>query len=556
MKKLIYLLPVLALLFTACDPMDDIYATIDAEENGIVGDAEYTLTDADYKTLGLEEHGTFNSEEDVKASDIPDILDEMFPVWGKNSSVLVNYQLYLGTADGVNDYRYADSYSLANMDYPRGNDNAVAFFPEENPADLLADILDANIDAPAEGDNVLAKYKQYIGEPVFGVANYFEEGFNGSLGAWETINVSGANTWFADDYRDDQYAKASGFIWPDALAHENWLISPEIDLSNQTNATLEIRQAINKGSVDLLDVVISTDYTGDHTAATWDVLDLQNTPDGTSWTFLVNDPYALTAYEGETIHIAFRYISTDGDAATWEVDNVVIKVPGIEGETKRAETFYTYSGSEWEASEGVYFVQDADFDSMGEAYGQPGQHNNFGSSTPPDDYLPTFLGIKYPYAAEGDELIVIYDYYSSRDGAQIRGNLYTVIDGVWVGYEKEISATYQYGHDGNVWLPDNTIKYTLVNADYQYIHDQLLSDPDYVDILPNFIEHYNFSYTWEVNDSYDLKIGHALSILAAHLNPTAEEGQKYIFTYVLYDNGTNNVSMPLILTDGVWVLNK
>lgn len=552
MKKLIYLIMVIGLFFTACDPMDEIYTTIDAQQTVIVGDATYTLTNDDYSALDLG-YGNFSSENDAKTA-LPSFLTNMYPVWGKGSSVLVGYQLYVGSAQGVSDYTQADKYYLANMDYPRGSDNAVAFFPEENPADLLADILNVNMGTPSDGDIVLAKYKQYTGVPTFGISNYFEEGYNGSLGSWESINVSGANTWKSSSYNSDEYAKASGYIWPNALASEDWLISPEIDLTDQTNATLEIRQAINHGSTDLLDVLISTDYTtgGDYSTATWDELNLQNTPDGTNWTFLVTDPYNLTAYEGETIHIALRYVSTDGDAATWEVDNVVVKVPGIEGNTKKAETFYTYSGGNWVKSKGVYFVQDTDFDSMGEGSGQPGKYNNFGSSTPPDDYLPTFLSLKFPYALEETELFVIYDYYSSKSGAQIRGNLYTVINGAWVGYKSTISTTLQFGHDGATWVPDNTIKYILTGADYAYMAAQLTGNADFDNVsLPNLSSYGDFDYNWT-----DAQIIQALGILADHINPTAEEGQKYTFTYLLYDNGLNTLGISIILTNGVWVLNN
>lgn len=57
-----------------------------------------------------------------------------------------------------------------------------------------------------------------------------------------------------------------------------------------------------------------------------------------------------------------------------------------------------YTGGSWEAVEGVYYLSSADFDSMGEGSGQPGQYDNFGSSISPDDYLPTFLGLTFPYA--------------------------------------------------------------------------------------------------------------------------------------------------------------
>jgi hypothetical protein len=189
---------------------------------------------------------------------------------------------------------------------------------------------------------------------------------------------------------------------------------------------------------------------------------------------------------------------------------------------------------------------------MGEASGQPGRYNNFGSTTPPDDYLPTFLGLKFPYAFEEDELLVIYDYFSSSSGAQLRGNLYTVIDGAWVGHKSTIETTLQFGHDGSKWVPDNTIKYTLVPADYDYLAAQLEGNPDFDNVsLASLANYDDFDYNWSMD-----QLVYALGLLADFLNPGAEEGQKYIMTYLLYDNGVQTRVTPIIKTGGVWVLNN
>ena len=53
MKKIIYLLTIVGLLFTGCDPIEDINNEIDGRDNPIVGSADYTLTDEDYEELEL-----------------------------------------------------------------------------------------------------------------------------------------------------------------------------------------------------------------------------------------------------------------------------------------------------------------------------------------------------------------------------------------------------------------------------------------------------------------------------------------------------------------------
>jgi hypothetical protein len=537
MKKLIYLIVGLGLFFTACNPMDEIYTEIDAQANPVVGDATYTLTGDDYTELGLTDDG-FSSFDEAKTL-LPAFLTDKYPTWGKGSSVLINLKV---PADGVSDYTTATTYQLANTDYPGYADNGFAFYPSDNIGDLLPTILDANVNSPVEGQKILVKYKKYTSEPVVGVTNYFNADFSdGTLGAFTTVDIAGPQTWAGTSYG----AKMSGYSGG-AVANEDWLISPEIDLTNQTNASFTMNQAINyaSGQLDLLQVLVSTDYTNDVNAATWDVINLTNTPPGTNWTFVQSDDYDFSAYDGQKIHIAFKYQSTDTVAATWEILSATVKVPGVTGDMASEEVYYNYNGSEWVPDTKAYPLQTGDYDSMGEASGQPGKYNNFDSSMDPDTYIATFLNLKYPYANNDDQLIVTYKYYSGSTGT--RGNLFTVIDGVWTPFQN----TLQFGHDGTTWVPDNTIKYTLVGADYIYISDQLTGNADFDNVsLPNLANYGDFDYNWSED-----QILYALGVLADHINPSAEEGQKYLFTYLLYDNGLNEVSMHIIKENGVWVL--
>lgn len=534
------------MVFTSCEPLEDINAEVDAILKPIVGDAEYTLTADDYEAFGLN-YGSFNSEDEVKST-IPPFLAEMFPVWGKNSSVLLNYQLYIGNAEGISNYTNSEDYSLALADYPGNIDNAVAFYESENPVTFIPDILSEKTTNPEEGQITLVKYKQYVGETVNGITEFYIRDFagEGTLLDYEAVSVNGDQVWEGSNYG----AKMTGFASGNRNPNEDWLISSDIDLSSFPNATLETTQIFNYGDPSGFSVLISTDYTDDILAATWDVIELTNVPDGTSWDEVLSDAYSLSDYNGETINIAFKYISTDSDAGTYEIVDVSLKAPGVEGVAEPSSEFYTFDGSSWELSEGVYYLSDDDFDSMGEGSGQPGKYNNFSSSISPDDYLLTFLSKKYPYALEGDDLSVIYRYYSSNSGAQLRGNLYTFMNGAWSSFQSTIGTSLQFGHDGNNWEPDNTIKYTLVrNADYEYMASKLTTD-EYSGLIGNLAKYGDFDYNWT-----DAQINYALAIFLDYLNPNAEEGQKYILTYVIYDNGENDYKTAFIKTGGAWVVN-
>ncbi len=118
--------------------------------------------------------------------------------------------------------------------------------------------------------------------------------------------------------------KASAYV-NQAYAAESWLISPVIDLSNASAATLKFDQAVNYASPDgALSVMISTDYDGNVFQSTWTELSLSQWPAGNNWTF-INSTADLNQYLGQRVTIAFKYTSNFNASATWEVKNFVVE---------------------------------------------------------------------------------------------------------------------------------------------------------------------------------------------------------------------------------------
>ena len=115
--------------------------------------------------------------------------------------------------------------------------------------------------------------------------------------------------------------KASAYLNNTNYASESWLISPVIDLSQLTSATLTFQQAGNFFSDMQADcsVLVSTDRQD------WTPLTVEGWPEGNSWTFY-DSTADLSAYAGQSqVYIAFRYTSSDMKAGTWEVKNVVVE---------------------------------------------------------------------------------------------------------------------------------------------------------------------------------------------------------------------------------------
>ena len=549
MKNIVYLTAIiLGLVVSGCNPMEDIYDEQGPSEIEVLGEVEFTLTDDDYDDLD-KNFGNFDSEEEAKTL-LPGLLKSKYPAWGQGSSALVGYNLYVGSAEGISDYSGSDVYELTKTDYEAAGSDALGFYPNVDPKEFLGDILETEIDSPEEGQIVLAKYNQYINDPVIGLASIVDYDFVGSFEGWSITDVVGAQGWTSEA----AYIQGNGF---DGGAQENddWLVSPTIDLSGESDVKFQISQAINYATdLSLMKILVATDYSGDVTTATWNEIVLTNTPAGNSNDFIVSEDYDFSAYDGLSINIAFHYTSTATDAGRWRINQMMLKTIGVTGATNQKGDYFVYTEGAWEPSSGLYYLSSADFNSMGTGSGQPGENDTFGSSISPDNYLGTFLKLKFPYAQEEDELIVIYDYFSSSSGAQRRGNLYTFGNGEWTGHQSVIATTLQFGLDNGVWVPDNTIRYTLASNDYATIGAALASK--YPDAASSASNYGNFDRRVG-NAAYwsNEMLAEAFAVLLEDLAPNAAEGQKYVFTILIYNGSSGEESLALIKSGDTWILN-
>lgn len=617
MKKIILLLTIFSMVFTSCEPLEDINAIVDAQEIPIVGDVEYTLTADDYADLDEENDGfnlykeRFDNVDDVEEL-IPGFLSEMFPVWGKNSSVLVHYQLFMGYPVSV------EGYNLAQDNYTTSGSDLMGFASDAKPEDFLLAILDDNISYLSEGKYVIAKYFQYTGSaytvtPTVSLEDNFDYGAVAG-----DITTASAGNWVAHSssgYRPAGYGATSLSMtdYPTSNVGGSILINNpgNEDVNSSftpiTSGTVYYSALVNLSTVDSGTYFIhfmeedgSYNYAarvGAKDNGTGKILfgigaSSSSLTYGTT-AFDLDTTYLLVAsYDIATGKANLHVLSAPSDEPTepeatntgtsgYSLERIGVRQGGggpnatidgiriantwsalmsnevlddeVIGEKVAKEGYYMYSNGSWgDPDERFYFVSDADFDSMGEEDGRPGADDTFGSSIPPSDYLAVFLNLKFPYANEGDELDVTYDYESSSSGPQVRGELFTFNDGQWSVFASVQSASSQFGHDGNDWIRDNTIKYTLVrNADYEYMASQLTGNADFDNVsLTNLGNYGDFDYNWS-----DAQINYALNLFLDYLDPNAAEGQKYLLTYVIYDNGENDYNTSFIKQNGAWVVN-
>lgn len=165
----------------------------------------------------------------------------------------------------------------------------------------------------------------------------FEESFATSQGNFEIDNKQlpegGTFVWKHDAGTPEggspyYYMKASAFINKAAKASESWLISPEVDLSTATNATLTFMHIINHaGDMQTQQTLWVTETSAEN----WQQVTIPNYPAGNNWNEVSSGNIDLSAYAGKKIKFAFKYVSTTAAAATWEVYDVKVVANGEGG---------------------------------------------------------------------------------------------------------------------------------------------------------------------------------------------------------------------------------
>lgn len=531
MNRLYKILFILIIGLSSCNPMNDIYNQLDKQVQPPKATYSYTLTDADYSSISsaAKAAATTDAEKAIASSIastnslpegyaekyIPAVLLEMHPSLGKGSSANITYNYNNGYKTQA-----IDTYTLTDADYSSMG-GAVAvykyFSPSNAPEDYIPALLSSKLPDATDGSYEMATYQYSTTDPQVGEVAVLDAEFKStsSLAGFDSVNVVGAQGWSATSYG----AKMSGYS-SGAKDNEDWLISPAIDLNGYTNAKLQLNQAINylNGQWDQVQVVISTDYDGNKSnlaSATWTPVTIDTLPSGGSWTFVTSEKVDISAYDGQTIYVAFKYLSTTSNAATWEIDwlKVYGTIPSkttVAAGPETTSALYQLSGTTWAAvnTSDYYVLEAADYNSMG----SPGKYDNFSSSDNPDNYLPQFLSAKYPYAQEGNNIMIVYKYYAGGGVTEIRIDEYNFTGGAWVKFSAIVAKTSQFVNVGDHWIFDPTIRHTMVSADYQLIVDYVKADAT----LKQYVDSYGTAESYYGASAYYNEFN---GLVAQHTDP-------------------------------------
>ena len=112
-------------------------------------------------------------------------------------------------------------------------------------------------------------------------------------------------------------------------ACESWLVSPSFDLTGTSSPYL-VFDNVTRYNGPGLELYISSNYDGSSDPSqqgswlnitsyvpNWDT-------DSGDWSFVSSGNIDLTPFISNNLNIAFKYIGTNADGATWELDNIIV----------------------------------------------------------------------------------------------------------------------------------------------------------------------------------------------------------------------------------------
>lgn len=477
---------------------------------------DYTLTDADYAAVAsnktnLKIARAVSKEDSIALVNLkttlqftatitpdkylPAFLAEKYFTASATSVARVTFNYQGGTSELLKPYTAIPYIGLEkNEDYtPIYGEGFYA--PYLNATSVLTigtNLLTPKYPNAKSGDLAMVGYNynanavpQQMETPVVNYDfNTLPKGDITSISGWY-LKAPSAKPWTVGVYNGNSYLQYSAFGAKEAC--EAWMVTPNVIIEG-TDKNLGFDITIGNWNADCLSILISTDFVGDDvTKATWDDITSAFAPTPADkpdkgYGKPVATKFALTAYAGKKIRVAFKYIGddTNNKTTTYQIDNVVVgkDIPKAVTTTPQFKLFSYDSKLKWieyvnKVGNVAYCPTFADYTTMG----QPGTNMYFSTTVRPENYMPEYLSRQINYPQDGNTVAVIYRFYhlDKKMDAQAKAYTYSSESGKWeVGTE-----TRQYAFDGTVWVYDPSLTITLktdrgdkaTSAFYQAITD-------------------------------------------------------------------------------------
>ena len=540
MKKIFFVFAIIAMAFTSCNPLEDIYEEIDnsTAKDGIVGDVTYTITKEDYskekKEGGFFEFATpnFASLDDAKTK-LPAFLTDKYPALGviwENGKIKEASSANITFA--FSDPISTDSYTVTDADY-----TAIGLTTLVSNRDFNK-FFDYKFPNTKKGSIVNLTYKTLAPKIDYTLvdADYALVG----NGRFNNFDIRAGKP---DETEEARRAKMQTILltnFPNAPVGQQYLIEYAIYDGAPGTRTMLV-QLNAAGNYDLINgyTLTNADYAlvGNGRFNNFDIR--AGKPDETEearrvkiQTILLNNfPSAST---GDQYFITYAIYNGASGTRT-----MLLKFNGtgydLIGATVISKTSKFTFTKDWNPP---FVLALADYQAMGQQFENFSGRND-AQKEEAARKVSVFLATKYPYAAVDDFVAVQYNLYVGG-GTTIATDSNFIYDGTkWNYIPTVISTSLKFGHNGTTWVPDNTIKYTLTNADYNLVGNGRYNN---FDVRPGKDEEKESARLAKIN-----------TILLNNF-PSDAEGQKYVVSYKIY-NGANGIwTMAVIKTGGAYVL--
>ncbi len=439
---------------------------------------------------------------------IPALLtDSSFPYFSMNneSSVKVTYNLASNQPEEVltinNGVR---TYTVSNADYQQAwgseEDYIGGFAPALPAASNLPSILKSAIPDATAGEYVVVNYKEASTNPVFGNVGGSEtpsweiSSVLGSVSLDDVVEINGIVT--AIDSRGFILTDATGSIlcyqasgfdtnsvsigsqitlngtigsynkgYQIAITSDSYTVEGEDEnYSYPTPVTVtgpDMDNAITRTDDALAQYVTfrgKASVSGNYYNFT---LDGASSSQGSG--YMVPNNIRELISDGETYTICGYFITISGgkyyNVVITSVDGKTSKsikhrAPAAEVPTESKTGIYYYNGSNWSVPNNTVVLQPADYAAMG--------RNADLSGTLPQELLPKYLGNKFPYAAEDEVKIVVYNYYANSESSYKAMEFIANAEGAWV---QNTGATVdQFTKQHGNWAYNPSVVVTLPYA--------------------------------------------------------------------------------------------
>lgn len=515
-RNIVMSMAVSSLLLCGCNYNDRNFDGLDeASQPENIFKLNYTLTEADYatisdnkanqkiakeagkdKALGYVKTDFYLSEDIPAATYVPAFLANKYYTADDGSSVKVTYNYKENKSELLSEYSSIKIYTPSNKVYADiyGN-TGFAPYLNETTKNKVTDLL-KGYENPKEGDVVFVDYRLSKGNATTDLLKspLLWENFESSAtekltslkdwmngGDW-FISSKGDAEVKVTSYDANQYVQISGSKAKGAC--EAWLITPEITL--RTNDLLSFDVNVGNWNANCLSVLISTTFDGSNVdaAGIWtDITSsfaIPNKPEKGYGKFASAGKYNLSAYNGQKVRIAFKYV---GDGAnekttTYQIDNIMVgtDIPdkgGLNSEPAYALKVYNDKGEWKNQDKKVYVLAYKDYVNMGIS------SLNFTSEKPAVDYIPVYLASQVAYPLDGDVRIVAYRYYNGKKVVIYSDEyVYHASASRWELNTRIVQQTDQFVYKEGTWKFDPSTVITLgakgdqATSDfYQYITD-------------------------------------------------------------------------------------